>query len=115
ALRDDPNAVYKAIKELLRYASIANHGAVRTATEDLEVDGQPISKGDHVIVSIPLANRDRSRYEQPDRFDITRAPKAALAFGYGLHHCIAAPMARMELQIAVPALIRRFPTLRLAV
>lgn len=114
-LREDRRVVYRAVEELLRYVSIANHGAVRTATEDLHVDGQLIRKGEHVVVSIPMANRDEARYADPDRFDITREPTAALAFGYGLHHCVAAPMARMELQIAFPALLRRFPTLRLAV
>src|SRR5690606_29287376 len=115
-LRDDPSAVPAAVEELLRYVSIANHGAIRTATEDVEVGGQLIRKGDAVAVSIPMVNRDEQRYADPYRFDISREPKGTqLAFGYGIHRCVAAPMARLELQIAFPALLRRFPTLRLAV
>jgi cytochrome P450 len=115
-MRDQPSLVPSAVEELLRYTSIANHGAIRTATEDVELSGQLIQKGDAVAVSIPLVNRDEARYEDPDRFDITRAAKSSqLAFGYGIHHCVAAPMARLELQIAYPALLRRFPALRLAV
>lgn len=115
AVRDDPAAVSAAVEELLRYVSIANHGAVRVATEDVKVGGQLIRQGDIVIVSIPMANRDPRRYEQPYSFDITRRPKTTLAFGHGLHRCVAAPMARLELQVALPALLRRFPGLRLAV
>lgn len=115
-MRDDPSVVPAAVEELLRYVSIANHGAIRTATEDVEVGGELIRKGDVVAVSIPMVNRDETRYPDPYRFDITReAKRSQLAFGYGIHHCVAAPMARLELQIAYPALLRRFPTLRLAV
>lgn len=115
-LRDDPSVVPSAVEELLRYTSIANHGAIRTAVEDVEVGGQLIRKGDAVAVSIPLVNRDETRYPEPYRFDITREARSSqLAFGHGIHHCVAAPMARLELQIAYPALLRRFPTLRLAV
>lgn len=115
-MRDDPSTVPAAVEELLRYASIANHGAIRTAVEDVEVGGQLIRKGDAVAVSIPMVNRDETRYADPYRFDITREAKSSqLAFGHGIHHCVAAPMARLELQIAYPALLRRFPTLRLAV
>jgi cytochrome P450 len=114
-IRDDPESVDTAIEEILRYTSIANHGAVRLAAEDLQVGGQRIAQGDIVIVSIPMANRDPERYEQPYAFDITRPPQTTLAFGYGMHRCVAAPMARLELQIALPTLLRRFPALRLAV
>lgn len=115
-IRDDPSVVPSAVEELLRFASIANHGAIRTATADAEIGGQLIRAGDLVAVSIPMANRDRARFDDPDRFDITRDQRGSqLAFGHGVHRCIAAPMARMELEIAYPALLRRFPTLRLAV
>ncbi|MCP2242230.1 Cytochrome P450 [Lentzea aerocolonigenes] len=114
-VRDDPSAVPSAVEELLRYASIANHGAIRTATEDVVIGGRLIQEGDAVAVSIPVVNRDPDRFDDPYRFDITRDPKAGhLAFGYGIHRCIAAPMARMEMQIAYPALLRRFPALCLA-
>jgi cytochrome P450 len=114
-MRDDPGAVSAAVEELLRYTSIANHGAVRIVTEDVEVGGQLIRQGEIAVVSIPMANRDPGRYEQPYRFDITRRPRTTLAFGYGVHRCVAAPMAMLELEIALPRLLRRFPALQLAV
>src|SRR5262249_41937425 len=94
-VRDDPSVVSSAVEELLRYVSIANPGAIRTATADVTVGGQLIKKGDAIAVSIPMVNRDPVRFDDPYRFDITRDPKAGqLAFGYGIHRCIAAPMAR---------------------
>lgn len=114
-VRDDPAVLHTAVEELVRYVTIANHGAVRTATEAVTVDGQLIRAGDHVVVSLPLANRDESRYEDPDRLDITRELRTSLGWGYGVHHCVGAPLARMEMYVAYPALLRRFPTLRLAV
>ncbi|WP_329792520.1 cytochrome P450 [Lentzea sp. DG1S-22] len=115
-VRDEPSVVPSAVEELLRYTSIANHGAVRTATTDVMIGDRLIKEGDAVAVSIPMVNRDPVRFDDPYRFDVTRDPKAGqLAFGYGVHRCIAAPMARLEMQIAYPALLRRFPALRLAV
>ncbi|WP_158944022.1 cytochrome P450 [Granulicella sp. S190] len=111
----DPQTVNAAVEELLRYTSIANHGAVRIATESIEVGGQLIGQGEIVVVSIPMANRDPKRYDQPYQFDIGRRPQTTLAFGHGIHRCVAAPMAMLELKIALPALFDRFPNLQLAV
>ena len=113
--RESPGLLHNAIEELVRYVSIASHGAVRTATDDVTVNGQLIRAGDEVVVSLPMATRDPTRYEDPDRLDLTRRPKTSLAWGYGIHHCIGAPLARMEMQVAYPALLHRFPGLRLAV
>jgi cytochrome P450 len=114
AMREDPEAVDPAVEELMRYLTIVPHGVVRTATEDVMVGGQLIGAGEYVIVHLPSADRDRSLCAEPDRFDITRAPGAHVGFGHGIHYCLGAPLARLEMQIAFPALLRRFPGLRLA-
>ncbi|MGH3658974.1 MAG: cytochrome P450, partial [Micromonosporaceae bacterium] len=92
------------------------HGLVRTAREDVRVGGQLIREGEFMLVALPSANRDQTFYtgNDPDRLDITREPAPHLAFGHGIHHCLGAPLARMELRIAFPALFRRFPALALA-
>jgi len=114
-LRDDPAIVEDGIEELVRYLSIPNHGEIRTALEDLTINGQLIRQGEQVLVSIPSANRDELRFPDPDRLDLRRPPRANLAYGYGLHYCVGTALARMEMQLAFPALFRRFPELRLAV
>ncbi|MGW7078467.1 cytochrome P450 [Streptomyces sp. NPDC054866] len=115
AVRDDPGAVDGAVEELLRHLSVPHAPTPRTALEDVTVGGQVIKAGEHVLCSLPMANRDPALLADPDRFDITRAPGAHVAFGHGIHHCLGAALARMELRIAYPALLRRFPGLRLAV
>ncbi|MGH3489495.1 MAG: cytochrome P450 [Actinopolymorphaceae bacterium] len=119
AIRDasDPEVVAQAVEELLRYLTPVPHGLVRTAREDVRVGGQLIREGEFVLVALPSANRDQTFYtgNDPDRLDITREPAPHLAFGHGIHHCLGAPLARMELRIAFPALFRRFPALALAI
>jgi cytochrome P450 len=115
ALRDSPETVNQAVEELLRYLSVVNFGAMRTATEDVTIAGQPIKAGERVIVALPAANRDAALCEDPDRFDIGRPTAPHIAFGHGIHHCLGAPLARMEMRIAYSALLRRLPDLRLAV
>jgi cytochrome P450 len=85
------------------------------ATEDVEVNGTLIRAGEGVIVAGDIANRDPDVFADPDRFDPARTPNRHIAFGFGVHQCLGQPLARLELQIAVPALLRRFPELRLAV
>ncbi|WP_249227930.1 cytochrome P450 [Kutzneria sp. CA-103260] len=114
-IRDTPEVVDQAVEEMLRYLSIVPSGLVRTATEEVPVGGTLIEAGDYVLVSLPAANRDGTRYPDADQFDITHNADQHVAFGHGIHHCIGAPLARMELRTAFPALLRRFPTLRLAV
>lgn len=114
ALRDDPETTDRAIEELLRYLSIA-HTSARTALTDVELDGQLIKKGETVAVSIQAANRDPAKFDEPDTFDIGRSAVGHLGFGHGVHQCLGQQLARVEMRVALPALVRRFPTLRLAV
>jgi cytochrome P450 len=114
-LRADPSIVEDAADELVRYISIPNHGEVRTALEDIEYNGVTFKQGDQVLISLPSANRDEDRWTDPDRLDFTRKPKTHLAYGHGIHYCIGKSLAKLEMHVAYPALLRRFPGLRLAV
>lgn len=116
-LRDteDPAAVADAIEELLRYLSVIPYGLPRTALTDVVIGDHTIAAGDHVVVSLASANRDEAVHDRPDRFDPDRRPTPHLAFGHGTHHCLGAQLARMQLGIAIPALLRRFPALSCAV
>ncbi|GAA3755314.1 cytochrome P450 [Streptomyces tremellae] len=118
AVRDaeDPAALAGAVEELLRYLTIVHTGRRRIATEDVEVSGQLIRAGEGVILANDAANRDATVFDEPDVLDVTR-PNARrhLAFGQGTHQCLGQNLARQELQLAYPALLRRFPTLRPAI
>ncbi|WP_261574589.1 cytochrome P450 [Frankia gtarii] len=114
-VRDDPASVEPAVEELLRWLSIVHAGIPRTATTEVTIAGSTIAAGEHVVLALPGANRDPALVDDPDRLDITREPTGHVAFGHGLHHCLGAPLARLELRIAYPALLRRFPGLALAV
>ncbi|WP_433034943.1 cytochrome P450 [Actinomycetospora sp. CA-053990] len=116
AVRDDDDAVAPAVEELMRWLSIVSSGSPRLALRDVEIEGATIHRGDLVVFNLPAANRDPAVVDDPDRLDITRdAPPPHVAFGHGVHHCLGAPLARMEMRIAFPALLRRFPTLHLAI
>ncbi|MFI6345004.1 cytochrome P450 [Streptomyces sp. NPDC050560] len=112
---DDPRVVVDAVEELLRYLTIVHLGRRRTALEDIEVAGHTIPAGDGVILLGELANRDPGVFADPDRLDITRNARRHQAFGGGTHHCVGQPLARMELQVLYPTLLRRVPTLRAAI
>ncbi|MDZ4269564.1 MAG: cytochrome P450 [Mycobacterium sp.] len=114
AVRDDPAAVAPAIEELLRWLSIVQTAIPRITTTEVEIAGVSIPAGKLVFASLPSGNRDGHFIDNPDTFDISRGAPGHLAFGHGVHHCLGAPLARMEMQIAFPALLRRFPTLSLA-
>lgn len=114
ALRADPGLAPQAVEELLRYLSIAHTGA-RSALEDVELEGQLIKKGETVTLSIEAADRDPERFPDPDTLDLHRRATGHLAFGHGIHQCLGQQLARVEMQVAFPALFTRFPTLRLAV
>lgn len=86
----------------------------RITTADVEVAGVPIPAGQLVFASLPAGNRDPEFIDEPEKFDIRRGAPGHLAFGHGVHHCLGAPLARMEMRIAWPALFRRFPDLALA-
>jgi hypothetical protein len=116
-LRDatDPDVVNGAVEELLRLLTITHFGRRRVATEDVDLNGTLIKAGEGVIAAADIANRDPEIFTDPEHFDPTRKPNRHIAFGFGVHQCLGQPLARLELQIALPALLRRFPDLRLAV
>jgi cytochrome P450 len=111
-LRAEPSLVPAAVDEVLRYEPPALWTS-RYATQAIDVAGRNIPAGANVLFSSIAANRDPSRYVDPDRFDITRTDIRPVTFGGGVHACIGAALARAETEIAVAALFRRFPDLRL--
>ncbi|MFD7118717.1 cytochrome P450 [Streptomyces sp. NPDC059922] len=115
AFRDDPSITDNAVEELLRYLSVFHFGVPRTPLEDVEFEGHAMKAGESVTVSIPSANRDPGWFTDPDRLDFTRKTSGHLAFGYGIHQCLGQNLVRMEMRTALPSLLRRFPSLALAV
>jgi cytochrome P450 len=114
AVRDDPDAVGPAVEELLRWLSIVQTSIPRFTTAEVELAGVTIPAGQLVFASLPSGNRDPAFTDAPDALDIGRGAPGHLAFGHGVHHCLGAPLARMEMRIAWPALFRRFGNLALA-
>ena len=114
-LRARPDLIPNAVEELLRYVRIAKAVLERVATEDVDLGGVSVPAGSTVIPLQYSANRDETLVEDPDRLDITRKPVPHLAFGGGLHFCIGAPLARLELRTAFERLLTRLPDLRPAV
>lgn len=116
ALLADPGLIDNAVEELLRFLTIIHIGPTRTALEDIELEGVLIKEGETVTLNLPSANRDPERFEQPDVLDFKRpGARAHVSLGHGLHQCLGAELARVQMRIAYPALFRRFPDLRLAV
>ncbi|MFJ2176852.1 cytochrome P450 [Streptomyces sp. NPDC101062] len=117
ALRDtdDPKTIANAVEELLRYLTIVHSLVARVAKEDVEIGGRLIKAGEGLIMNLPAGNWDPHFTDRPDTLDIGRPARGHLAFGYGVHQCIGQTLARAELQIALPTLLRRLPGLRLAV
>jgi len=109
-LRDDPSLLPTAVEEMLRLGGPAGL-MVRVASRPVAVGGQEIAAGTRVFLSITAANRDPSRFPDPLRFDAGRHPNPHVAFGAGIHHCLGAPLARLETEIAIGALLTRFPDL----
>jgi cytochrome P450 len=112
-LRDDPSIVESGVEELLRYESPSQHTA-RLAPDDVVLGGKSIRKHDAVMAVMAAGNRDPNRFADPDRLDLRRTNNRHLAFGWAAHFCFGAPLARMEGQIAMPALLRKLPDLALA-
>jgi cytochrome P450 len=114
ALRADPTLTDQAVEELLRYLSVAKQFS-RVALQDVELGGHTIAAGSTVILSYHTANRDPGRFTDPHALDLRRQDGGHLAFGHGIHQCLGQQLARVEMRVALPALLNRFPTLRLAV
>lgn len=114
ALRADPALIDQAVEELLRYLSVAK-SFMRTALVDVELGGQTIKAGTTVVLSYNTANRDPERYADPHALDLRRDSGGHLAFGHGIHLCLGQQLARIEMRVALSALLARFPALRLAV
>jgi len=111
-LRADPSLIESAVEELLRYVSPVQR-QLRVVMEDLEVGGKRIRKGQLAALLIGAANRDPDRFPDPDRLDITRSDNDHIAFGWARHTCVGAHLARLEGQVAINTILRRFPDLRL--
>ncbi len=109
-LRADPELAPAAVEELVRYDSPVQL-TMRVAREDARIGGRDVPRGWFVVVLAGAANRDPEVHADPDRLDVGRAPSAHLAFGQGIHFCLGAPLARLEAQVAVRALVRRRPEL----
>ncbi|PAD33165.1 cytochrome P450 [Paenibacillus sp. 7523-1] len=112
-LMDQPDLIQAAVEEVLRFNGPAEISNVRWAAENVDFQGIQIRQGDMMLVALSSANRDSSRYENPDTFDITRKVNDHIAFGKGIHYCLGAPLARLEGEIAINALLQRLPEIRL--
>jgi cytochrome P450 len=110
----DDEAMSRAVEELLRHVSVASSGFPRVADHDVVVGGRAIAAGTVVTASLCAANRDPVLGPDLDLLRLDREPVRHLAFGHGIHHCVGAPLARLELRLAFRALFRRLPTLALA-
>ncbi|MCP2260143.1 Cytochrome P450 [Streptoalloteichus tenebrarius] len=115
-LLERPDLVPRAVEELVRWVPLGVSSAFpRYAREDVEVGGVLVRAGEPVLASVASANRDRRVFADPDRLDILREDNPHIGFGHGPHHCLGAQLARMELQEGLRALLRKVPTLRVAV
>ena len=111
-LREDPTLIGTAVEEFLRFDTSFLR-AWRLTAEDVRIGGQSIPKGQTISLMLGAANRDPAQFEDPDRLDITREPNLHTSFGWGIHFCAGAPLARREAEIAFTTLLRRFPRLKL--
>ncbi|WP_067491142.1 cytochrome P450 [Actinomadura hibisca] len=115
-LREDPSGIPAAVEELLRYGQIGGGaGAIRIAVEDVEVGGTLVRAGEAVIPLFNAANRDPEVFADPEELDLGRTDNPHIALGHGIHYCLGAPLARLELQVVLETLVERTPALRLAI
>jgi cytochrome P450 len=112
-LRENPALIASAVEELLRYDGPVQRTA-RMPSDDVQVGGRTIARGEMVMPFIGAADRDPAQFPDPDRLDITRSDNRHVAFGMGIHFCLGAPLARVEGQIAINTLVQRLPGLALA-
>ncbi|KAA9152304.1 cytochrome P450 [Amycolatopsis acidicola] len=114
-VRDDPELIPRAVEELMRFIQLGISGGIaRYAVEDVELGGVTVRSGEPVLAAIGSANLDESVYSDPGTLDVLRQETSHVGFGHGPHHCLGAPLARMELQVALGTLLRRLPGMRLA-
>ena len=111
-LRDDPSLIPSAVDELLRFDSPVQTD-FRRALEDCEVNGFPLKKRDNMVLLLGAANRDPDVFDEPDRLDVGRGDRSHLSFGRGIHHCIGAPLARLEGRVVLEMLLERFSQMSL--
>jgi cytochrome P450 len=114
-LRADPSLLPAAVEELLRFTNPLNHATDRFTAQDMTIGDVVIPAGEWVFMALSSANRDPRRFPGPDRLDLARDTTGHLAFGHGIHYCLGASLARMEAEVALGALLARFPGLSLAV
>jgi cytochrome P450 len=114
ALRSSPELIPDAVEELLRYLAVADV-FFRYAAEDIEFFGETIREGSMVVLSLLAGNHDPQRYEHADTLDVHRNARGHLAFGHGVHQCLGQQLARIEMRAGFEGLLRRFPSLELAV
>jgi pentalenolactone synthase len=108
-------AVDAAVEEILRFSTVDTGVMARYARDDIELEGVTIRSGDLVLLGMGAANRDDTRFAEPDRFDVRRVQNHHVTFGHGNHFCLGAGLARIELRTGLGTLFRRFPNLELAV
>ncbi len=111
-LREDPSRIPAAVEELLRFDTPVQLD-VRGVLEDCEMHGVPLRRGDGAILAIGAANRDPAAFDDPERLDVERSKGSNISFGRGVHHCLGAPLARLEGRIALEMLLERYTSLRL--
>lgn len=114
-LREKPELIDTAIEELLRFTNPVGTVSPRFAREDMEVAGVAVPRGTTLTLLLASANLDEAAFPNAHQLDITRDPNRHVSFGLGAHFCLGAPLARLEARVAIPALLRRFPRMRLAV
>jgi cytochrome P450 len=115
ALRADLSLLPNAVEELLRFAGPGMSASLRFTTEPVEVSGVTIPEGEFVLLSLASGNHDPDKFPDPGCLDLTRVTSGGLTMGHGIHHCVGAPLGRLELEIALRGLLTRFPDLALAV
>ncbi len=111
-LRENANLIESAVEEFLRYDNSVQR-QMRVASEDIELHGDIIRRGQHIALFVGAAGRDPYHFPDPDRLDITRTPNKHIGFGYGIHFCIGGALARIETQVALKSLLQRYPNMRL--
>jgi cytochrome P450 len=114
-LRQDPSLFPAAVEELVRFTNPVNHANDRFTTEDVPVGGVVIPAGEWVFPAVSSADRDPAQFPDPNCLDLGRDTSGHVAFGHGIHYCLGAPLARMEAEVALGALLARFPEISLAV